>query len=107
MSAVQEWLLTLLTGESPYSKPQQRKKNVKNDKKKNFGEDDTLFYSKVNVPGYGLGYVVGYYHGFYAIDFDKFIEGGSTCSGFCRKWHGKWIHEDDIEYGIAIQFPKV
>lgn len=67
---------------------------------------NSLFWSKVNIPEFGLGYVVGYYHGFYAVDFDDFVKDGNTCSGLCRKWHGKWIHEDEVEFGIAIRFVK-
>lgn len=77
---------------------------MKKNELKKLRQEHPIMFSKVNVPGYGLGYVVGYYHGFYAVDFDDFVEGGTTCGGLCTKWHGQWIPEEEIEYGIALRF---
>lgn len=82
---------------------QRRRNKLKKQKnrEKNF-ENDPMFFSKINIPKYGLGYIVGYSKGFYAVDFDKFIIHGTDCNGLCRNWHGIWVPEDQVEFAIAI-----
>ena len=96
--------LLAMMGIVPTEEPSLNKSKRRKKKNRDSFEDDPMYFAKVDVPGYGLGHVVGYEYGHYAVDFDDYIEYPSSCGGLCRKWHGAWIPEEKIEFGIAIIF---
>lgn len=104
-----------ISAENAEAKEQEPKPDAKNEPKFKIGDRVRVIYTDTTskyAPEYVAksGTVKGVsktmYGSIYAVDFDLKIDSAHTCCGLCRKKHGEWFTEDELEKLEETKQPK-